>query len=58
MRTIEMFEAIILHRRRFAGAAAAVVAAARLGVIGSASAQAGTAKPTGEHARSWGALSH
>jgi pimeloyl-ACP methyl ester carboxylesterase len=42
---IEMSEEINRHRRRFFGAAAATIAAARLGVMGSANAQAGTANP-------------
>jgi hypothetical protein len=41
----EMSEEINRHRRRFLGAAAATIAAARLGVMGSANAQAGTANP-------------
>jgi pimeloyl-ACP methyl ester carboxylesterase len=40
-------EEIDHHRRRFFGAAAVTIAAARLGVIGSANAQADKAKPTG-----------
>jgi hypothetical protein len=39
MRTIETSEKMNLHRRRLFGAAALTVAAARLGMIGSAGAQ-------------------
>ncbi len=46
MGTIEMFEEINHQRRRFVGAAALSIAAAQLGMIGSANAQAGTPKPT------------
>jgi pimeloyl-ACP methyl ester carboxylesterase len=45
MRRIEMLEEIDHRRRRFVGAAALAVAAARLGTIGSANAQAATPKP-------------
>jgi pimeloyl-ACP methyl ester carboxylesterase len=41
-----MFEEINHQRRRFVGAAALSIAAAQLGMIGSANAQAGTPKPT------------
>jgi hypothetical protein len=44
MDTIKMPNEINLHRRCFFGTAAVTVAAAQLGMIGSASAQAGTAK--------------
>ena len=46
MGRIETSEEINRHRRRFFGAAAATIAAARLGVIGSANAEAGKTKPT------------
>ena len=46
MGTIEMFEEINHQRRRFVGAAALSIAAAQLGMIGSANAQTGTPKPT------------
>ena len=46
MRTIEMSEEINRHRRRFFGAAAMTVAAAQLGIIGFAKAQAGKTTPT------------
>jgi dienelactone hydrolase len=45
MRISRIPEKIDLHRRRFFRAAAATIAAARLGMIGSASAQLGMAKP-------------
>jgi len=41
-----MSEEINHHRRRFFGAAAVTIAAARLGIVGSANAQAGNARPT------------
>ena len=44
MRKIETAEAIDHHRRRFFGAAAVTIAAAGLGMIGSANAQSGTTK--------------
>ncbi len=46
MRAIDMSEEINRHRRRFFSAAAATIAAARLGMIGSANAQAGKTEPT------------
>lgn len=46
MRAIEVVEEVNHFRRRFVGAAAVTFAAARLGVIGSANAQAGKTKPT------------
>jgi pimeloyl-ACP methyl ester carboxylesterase len=46
MNTIKMFEDVDHDRRRFFGTAALAIAAAQLGVIGSAHAQAGTARPT------------
>jgi pimeloyl-ACP methyl ester carboxylesterase len=46
MRTTELSEAIDRHRRRFLGTAAITVAAAQLGMIGAANAQAGETKPT------------
>jgi len=46
MRAIEVVEDVNHFRRRFFGAAAVTFAAARLGVIGSANAQAGKTKPT------------
>jgi pimeloyl-ACP methyl ester carboxylesterase len=45
MRANEVVEDVNHHRRRFFGAAAVTFAAARLGVIGSANAQAGKTKP-------------
>jgi len=45
MDTIEMFEGIDHHRRRFVGAAAVTIAAAQLGMAGSADAQPGKTKP-------------
>jgi pimeloyl-ACP methyl ester carboxylesterase len=45
MREIEKSGTISRHRRRFFVAAAATIAAARLGMMGSANAQAGTANP-------------
>jgi pimeloyl-ACP methyl ester carboxylesterase len=45
MRKIETSEAIDHHRRRFFSATAATIAAAGLGMIGSAKAQSSTAKP-------------
>jgi pimeloyl-ACP methyl ester carboxylesterase len=45
--TIETSEDVNHHRRRFFGTAAATFAAAQLGLIGSAAAQSGTAKPAG-----------
>ena len=47
MDTIRMSEEIDEHRRRFFGTAAMTVAAAQLGMIGSASAQTGEAGPAG-----------
>jgi pimeloyl-ACP methyl ester carboxylesterase len=46
MDTIKIVEKINQHRRRFFGAAAMAVAATQLGMIGTAKAQSGTAKPT------------
>ena len=46
MDTIKIAEEINQHRRRFFGAAAMTVAAAQLGMIGSAAAQSGKTKPT------------
>ena len=46
MDTTKIAEGINRHRRRFFGAAAATVAAAQLGLIGSANAQAGKKKAT------------
>jgi pimeloyl-ACP methyl ester carboxylesterase len=45
MATIKMSEEINHHRRRFLGSAAMTIAAAELGMIGSAKAQSGTTKP-------------
>jgi pimeloyl-ACP methyl ester carboxylesterase len=45
MRASKRFEKIDHHRRRFLGAAAVAIAAARLGMIGSAGAQPGPANP-------------
>jgi pimeloyl-ACP methyl ester carboxylesterase len=45
MRAIKRFEKINHQRRRFLGAAAVTIAAARLGMIGSAAAQSGQANP-------------
>lgn len=47
MNTIKTSEEINQKRRRFCGAAALAVAAAQLGVLGSANAVAETAKPAG-----------
>ena len=44
METVKMPEAIDQHRRHFFGTAAATVAAAQLGMIGSAAAQSGATK--------------
>ena len=46
MLRIESSESMNLHRRRFVGAAAATIAAARLGMIGAANAQAAETTPT------------
>ena len=46
MRRIETSEEINHHRRRFFGAAAATIAAAQLGIVGPANAQAGKTEPT------------
>ena len=46
MRRIEISEEINHHRRRFFGAAAMTIAAAQLGMVGSANAQAGKTEPT------------
>lgn len=46
MRRIDISEEINHHRRRFFGGAAVTIAAAQLGIVGSANAQAGNAKPT------------
>jgi hypothetical protein len=46
MRRIEISEEINHHRRRFFGAAAMTIAAAQLGIVGAANAQAGKTEPT------------
>ena len=45
MGTTRMSEEINHHRRRFLGTAAMTIAAAQLGMIGSANAQSGKTKP-------------
>jgi hypothetical protein len=47
MRTIELSEGINYHRRRFFGAAATIIAAARVCMIGAANAQTSKTKLAG-----------